>query len=313
MQHTSFARLSGHHQPHSSRLSVTLAGLILWGLAHAPQMTAASPPPPAEQAPLRRFELPDYLATAAVIATYLTVEFTLDGPESAAITGPAPLVDTPFRDLLRLRSASARDQADRLSDKLWTFSTVYPVAIAIALPLMHGRGFDQTWQLTMMNLQAFAVSSLLVRLPHKLLGRTRPTAEGCKDDPNYSPFCGSTELNLSFYGGHAAISMTGAGLACAHHQHADLLGGGLADTLGCAAALSVAGGVFVTRMMADKHWFTDQAVATILGLGVGYGLPTFLYYRPIFDQAAPPGHALTHLVLPVVTDGYFGATWLGLL
>src|SRR5690606_15741661 len=121
-----------------------------------------------------------------------------------------------------------------------------------------------------------AVASLVTRIPHKLPGRKRPNAVGCESDPDYDEQCGEPAQNQSFFGGHTALSMTGAGLACAHHMHADLYGGGVADSVACGGAITIASAVMFMRQRADRHWMTDNLVGAAVGLSVGYGLPTLL-------------------------------------
>lgn len=267
----------------------------------------------AEHAPVRRFEVVDYLATLAATGVYYAIEFGLDSPRGAEWTKPVPVLDEPTRDLLMLGSREARQIADRGGDLLWYSATVYPVLLSIAGPLAQGRSFDQVWQMSMMNLQVFMVASILVRIPHKLLGRERPDAVGCRENPDHSVNCGSVNQYVSFFGGHAAISITGASLACAHHQHAQPLGGGLADRLGCAGAMAAAGGVFLSRLFADRHWLSDQLVSIVVGFGVGYGLPTLLYYKPFWRPSREHrsnGPGPRHAIVPVVSRGHLGAAWL---
>jgi hypothetical protein len=259
---------------------------------------------------MRRFGLWDYLATAATLGSYYAVEFGLDGPSKPIWTRPVPVIDAQARELFALDSRSGRRTADAVSDYAWYGTTVYPVVAALAAPLARGKGADFVWQLSMMNLQAYAAASLLVRIPHRLIGRTRPAASECERDPGYSNVCGTDQRYVSFYGGHTTIAMTGAGLSCAHHLHAELFGDPQADRLMCAAALTLGGVAFVTRMQADKHWLSDQLVSVAVGLGVGYGLPTLLYYHPLWgdDESA---QSRDWMLAPMVGEGSVGASWLG--
>jgi len=161
-------------------------------------------------------------------------------------------------------------------------------------------------QMQLMNLQSFMVASILARMSHKLIGRSRPSTLGCADDPNYDRRCGRPSENLSFMGGHVAISMTGASLACAHHANAALLGGGLADDLACGAALTFVGAVWVNRLQADRHWFTDNVVGMAVGASAGYLLPSLLYYRPVRRRTADPSaFARNWRLIPMGGDDWF--------
>jgi membrane-associated phospholipid phosphatase len=175
------------------------------------------------------------------------------------------------------------------------------------------------WELEMMNLRSFVVVSLVTRMSHKLIGRRRPNAVGCAQDPDYDEQCGSNAQNQSFFGGHTATSMTGAGLACAHHLHAGLYGARWADAVGCGGALAVATGVMVMRQRADRHWMSDNLVGATVGLAVGYGLPTLLDYHPFWqgdgagsEAELPAAHRLRWDIVPLASEQVAGAAVVGL-
>ncbi len=270
--------------------------------------------------PARRFEWFDWLGTAAALGGYYAVDLGLPPLRESSWEGPLPGIDEPVRGVLVLDSRRARERAEWVGNRLSYASVSYPVLLTALAPVRAERGFDALLQLNLMNLQAYSVSSLLARLSHKLVGRTRPAARGCEEDPDYDRLCGSRAQYASFFGGHAATTMTGAGLACAHHLHARLLGGGLADAVGCGAALVVAGGVFLTRLQADRHWLSDNLVGAAVGLASGYGLPTWLYYEPVWrrDESPPTGRrssapGASWAVLPALGSHSVGVQWLGAL
>lgn len=233
----------------------------------------------------RRFGVWDYIGTAAVLGAYYTVEFQLKGPKKVHWKKPVPLLDPAFRHVFRLRTRHGRETADHLSDYFWYANVAYPVLDSIVTPLVRGAGFDMSWQLTMMNLQAFAITSLVIRLPHKTLGRARPNRHECEKNPEYDAQCKKPwALRVSFPGGHFSVSMTGAGLSCAHHLHGHLYGGGTADSLACAGAIVAANAVDILRLQTDKHWFSDDLVGGLLGFAIGYGMPTWFYYKPFWRK-----------------------------
>lgn len=235
----------------------------------------------------RRFGLWDYLGTGVLTGAYYLVEFTQKGPTSATWAGNLPL-DRPARDLLAGSSHRDRELSHKWSDYLWYSSVAYPVLDSLITPSVRSGGFEVSWNMTLMNFQSFMLVSLLIRMPHKWIGRLRPDAIGCANDPHYSVHCGNDGLFVSFPGGHVAVSMTGAGLSCAHHLHGHLYGSPLADGTACAAALGVASTVGYLRMRADSHWLSDQLVGTSLGLLSGYLVPTLLYYHPFWERRKPP-------------------------
>ena len=210
---------------------------------------------------------------------------------SAPWTAPLPVIDTPARKLLRAASRHGREQADRASDYLWYGSMGYPVAEAAIVPLAVDRDTDKSLQLTLMNLQALAVSTLITRLPHKTVGRLRPNHLGCEaEGPTYDEQCGRASQDVSFPSGHTAMSFTGAGLSCAHHLHGHLYGISEVDASACGLSVAAAAAVAVLRVRADRHWASDSLYGVLTGFGVGYGLPTLLYYHPFWRNGTAAEH-----------------------
>ena len=77
--------------------------------------------------------------------------------------------------------------------------------------VIHGAP-DVALEMFAMNLQSFALTGAAVLTAQKL-GRERPAARGCEEDPDYHQKCGSDKgLSESFFSGHTAIAFTGAGL-----------------------------------------------------------------------------------------------------
>jgi membrane-associated phospholipid phosphatase len=230
----------------------------------------------------RRFAVQDYVVTGLFGAAALTVELALELPEETDWTEPFPVIDEPFRDWLVLSTREGRERADKLSDYFWYSAAAYPVIDSFVAPLVRGAPFDMVWQLEMMNLEAYLLSTVLTRLPHRVLGRARPNIIGCKDDPEYDEQCGSRGQLASFPGGHTSIAMTGAGLACAHHIHADLYGNETADAIACGTVTAAASMVPFFRQQADRHWISDNIAGILIGFPIGYGIPTLFYYHPFW-------------------------------
>lgn len=305
-----------------------------------PASTPASSPPPASSRPellpsteaapdatsplrdedpdyggYRPFGLWDYIGTGITLGAFYAVEFTSDGPSGASWTEPLPIGEGAVRDWVTAETREGRERADLWSDYLWYASVAYPVLDAAITPAVRSGSWATSWHMTMMNVQAFAAVSLLTRIPHKYIGRLRPLGHGCEDDPEYHEQCTEKGRFVSFFGGHLAVSMTGAGLSCAHHVHGELYGDAWADGTACAASLTAATLVGYLRMAADKHWLSDQLVGTVVGLGAGYALPTLLYYRPFWrDRAPAPATAsrrpdFVWTVLPLIGPSQLGATF----
>lgn len=164
------------------------------------------------------------------------------------------------------------------SDVLWHGTTYYVLLDGLLTPLLSdGFNTDTALQLTLLNWQAIGTAGLLTRLVHVTVGRARPLTEGCSNDPKAKSYCEFP--GASFIAGHAAMTSTNAGLACANHRHLELYGGGIPDAAVRPILVTTAAGVGVLRMIADKHWLSDTVVAWVLGGSIGYGMPYLLRYR----------------------------------
>jgi membrane-associated phospholipid phosphatase len=110
-----------------------------------------------------------------------------------------------------------------------------------------------------------------------LTARARPSYEECQRDPTFDPLCGAGST-ASFWSGHTAQAFTAAGLSCAHHAYVKLYGGGAADTLACAGAITLGAATGSLRVIGDRHYVSDVFVGALVGFGFGYGMPTLLHY-----------------------------------
>jgi membrane-associated phospholipid phosphatase len=265
----------------------------------------------------RRFGWWDYLATGWTLGSFYAIESGLGPPQSAPWKGTIPPFEEPVRSLMRAPTREGREQAGELSDYFWYANIAYPVVVAAVVPPIRGARFDMIWQLEMMNLQAYALVSVFVRIPHKLIGRTRPNDRDCQEDPEYDRQCVDPSAGyVSFPGGHVGVAMTGAGLSCAHHLHGELFGGGWPDAGACILALLSAETVGILRLRADKHWLSDNLVGAAAGFGIGYGLPTLLYYHPFWGdpparKSTPRGDELYWTVAPQVDGERYGLSLVG--
>jgi membrane-associated phospholipid phosphatase len=277
---------------------------------------APSPPMPRHRArpPERRFGLWDVASTAAVIITYAGVE-SMHDPTAANMRGPFPVIDTPVRDLLRARTRRGRETAARVGDAFWYVSTGYSLLETATVPLLFDGDPRLSLQIALINVETFAVNTLLTRLPHKTVGRVRPNQIGCATEGRgYDVQCGQPSRFVSFPSGHTSITFAGAGLMCAHHLHGHLYGNRQADGFACGASVTAGVIVETLRVRSDRHWASDCITGMVQGFGIGYGLPTLLYYHPFWRTApraepartsARPSMVIGGLVLPT-PDGVTG-------
>ncbi len=278
------------------------------------------PPPQGYQYLGRSFGWWDAAALVTIQGLFYVVEYTQDAPDRAHFTAPLPAVDTPFRDLTLASTRKRRESADEASDYLWYASIAYPFASTAIVPWFRGSDWRPPVMMNLINLQAFVVSGLIVRMPHKWIGRTRPSVIGCEEEgEEYSAKCGAPSQLASFPSGHTQIAMTGAGLSCAHHIHGDLFGNALADAAGCGAALAAASAVGYLRMRGDRHWLSDTIVGAGIGFAIGYGIPTLFYYHPFWEgseeraarKRKEESRETGFMVLPIATPSSGGLSVVG--
>ncbi len=284
--------------------------------AFAPPVPYQAPPPSGYQYPGRNFGWWDAGAAALTQGLYYVVEYTQEGPERADWKS-ALFLDRPVRDAIVAKTRKRREAADRASDYLWYTSIVYPFLSATIVPLVRGSDWRPPVMMNLINMQAFVATGLIVRMPHKWIGRMRPNYYGCKEEGDeYDAQCGSKSQRVSFPSGHTQVAMTGAGLTCAHHIHGALLGNPIADAAACGAGVAAASAVGYLRMRADRHWLSDTIVGAGIGFAIGYGIPTLFYYHPFWEsdekRAEKKDQQTGVLVLPFASPGPGGLSGGGL-
>jgi membrane-associated phospholipid phosphatase len=194
------------------------------------------------------------------------------------------LFDDAARDAVRLRSPRARDAARTASD----VSALSAIGVAVAIdslvvPLAR-HSTEAASQLTLVDAEAFALSSLLATSASALIGRARPSYADCQRDPSFDPLCDQAPTR-SFWSGHTAAAFTAAGLSCAHHEFVHVYGSPLADALGCAGMITLATTTGTLRVLGDRHYLTDVIAGALFGFGVGYAVPVLFHYTAANDSS----------------------------
>lgn len=185
--------------------------------------------------------------------------------------------DDGVRDAMRLRSPSALNTARVASDVIGTSLVIGVVGIdSFVVPLVRGR-MDVAVELSLMDFESFALSSVVTFSLYDSIGRARPSYRDCQRNPNVDAQC-NISPTASFPSGHVNEAFTAAGLSCAHHGRLPLYGGGLLDALACARDVTFATADGVLRIMGDRHYATDVLSGGALGFAFGYGVPTLLHY-----------------------------------
>jgi membrane-associated phospholipid phosphatase len=223
-------------------------------------------------APFRPWE---YAATSAAWMQGLLVRFVGPSPNRSRAT---------FEPDERIVSAlgvsgTAYDVAGMIANIGYLSSLAYRLLDSTVVPgLLHGSS-DVALQMTWIDLEAFAISALVLWNAQLLYGRERPLYRDCPSSAAKGFDCDSQADTRyrSFITGHALAAATAAGLTCVHHSHLTLYGG-VADDLACGITIGVAGAVGLGRIMMERHRPTDTLLAWGIGALAGYVVPSALHY-----------------------------------
>ena len=226
----------------------------------------------------RRVGATEYLTAGTMFASAFAITFWVPPAAEPAWTRPL-WIDRDVRTWLKLGTASARATAAMLSDTLVAASVLQPLLVdGVVTAGLMDKNTDVMHELSIINLQAFALTQLLNASAKRVFARERPYMVGCREEPGYIGSCDSHDRLRSYYSGHSATAATGAGLVCAHHSHLPLYGSVVADGLACGGAWALAAAAGALRVAADRHWATDVLTGHIVGFTAGYLLPTLMYY-----------------------------------
>ncbi len=228
----------------------------------------------------RRFDLVEYVATAAVVGAYYAVELEAPKPTEANWSSGF-LIDDGVRSPLVGSTRTARNRAADFGDYLFLVPPAWAILDGIITPLATDRGnLDIAWHMTAMNIQAVGLVGLLTRAGHRYIARARPDVTDCEKDKSYDQVCLRGSY-ASFPSGHTSAAGVGAGLICAHHLNLPLYGGGAPDILACGVNVGMTALIGYSRLIADRHYVSDVVVGAGLGFGVGFGLPVLLHYQSV--------------------------------
>jgi membrane-associated phospholipid phosphatase len=231
-----------------------------------------------------RFRWWEYVAAGAVTVGNLSMEALYQSQPAQSWHEPV-LFDGAVRGWLKADTKDWERHATYIADYTWYATQWYVLADSIVTPLVSDKlNADVAFQLTLLNWQAVGLTGLLARVTHVTIGRTRPSLQGCSDDPEAENRC--EFRGASFLSGHAAMTTASAGVGCMNHAYLPLYGGGVADALVCPVLLTGAATVGVLRIVTDKHWISDVIAGWALGGVIGFGLPYALHYSPSAVRSA---------------------------
>jgi len=280
--------------------------LIFALLAVLPLPANAAPDQPAD-APLEwsprwpRFRWWEYGGTVVLGATTLALQFGATPPSQPRFSGGV-LFDDFARSHLRASTPEGRARAGRISDIFWWGGSAVPLLLDVPIALVAHRSPEVAGQLTLMNLEAFAVAGLVNRILELEVGRGRPGRDLCQGPEADEYSCGTPDGNVSMPSGHTMITATAAGLTCVHHRYLPLWGSPLADASACGILVAATAITGTARIVADRHHTSDVLLGAALGFGIGYGTPWLLHYRSGLDHEGP-----RVALLPLATPGTVGA------
>jgi membrane-associated phospholipid phosphatase len=264
--------------------------VLAFALCLAPAASRADTPPGADL---------DYKPALTLAATtlWLTTEFPLKrslAPDSCrwcdrGEDGKDGLngLDASMRG--RFRWAEPRSAA-KISDAL-LFVVVPAVSVAsIGIAAGNdGRG-SETAENALLMFEAVAVSAALNQAAKYTLARQRPYAHYA---PEGTP--PTSDDNLSFYSGHAAVTFT-----------TSVAAGTIASMRGYSGANAVwipgvilASAASYLRLGCDRHYFTDVLAGVAIGTGVGIAVPRLFHGGD--DEGPAPGTASAIRAHPVIS------------
>lgn len=302
-------------------LSLAAASLVVAGTRDLHAQTA-DPPRSSKQGLVwqpgwQKFDRTDAALTATLAAGTLVFAFTTsEAPPD--FRGPV-LFDDGVRDRVRAGSPTARKNAERVGDKLYQASLLYPFVVdVLGVALVARRSSEVAAQMALMDAEAFAITGFLGFAANAGIRRQRPEQPECARGENATfPTCRGNAESDTFFSGRTSIAFTGAALTCAHHYYLPLYGRSrVGDVAACVGAMGAATAAGTLRLVADQHYASDVVVGAGVGLASGLLVP-FIHYRggrvppsrpyPSTANAAQPSFGWTALPMLSPTSAGVGA------
>lgn len=280
-------------------LSLATASLALASArgAHAQQVaTTADPTRLVWRPEWQKFDRTDAALTGTLAAGTLVFAFTTtEAPPD--YRGPV-LFDRGVRDGIRAHTSNARQNAERVGDKLYQASLLYPFVVdVVGVALVARRSSEVAAQMALIDAEAFAITGFLGFAANAGIRRQRPEQPECASGGSATfPTCrGNTESD-TFFSGRTSIAFTGAALTCAHHYYLPLYRVGdsrAGDVIACVGAMGAATAAGTLRLVADQHYATDVVVGAGIGLASGLLVPLYHYRARVPPARAYPSNADT--------------------
>jgi len=203
----------------------------------------------------------------------------------------------------------------------------YRLIDSALLPGLVHDNWDVALQMSMIDIEAYAVVAAVLWGSQLAVGRTRPFVESCEEgtlDPEKIDKCDTVDsgnARRSFIAGHSAVAVTGAALTCLHHDRMPLYGSRAGDMAACGTHVAFATITTMSRALSENHYFTDTLLGISLGLVAGWIVPSALHYGFFDDDdddtaldrrpSAPRGSQLELAVAPTANDDGPGVMLIG--
>jgi membrane-associated phospholipid phosphatase len=218
----------------------------------------------------------EFVLTGSAIVAAAAVLIVPSYPQ-APHWGSGILFDDAVRHALRARDPGVRDVIRAASDITLLAMVAHAALIdGLAVPLLD-RSPSVAAQLSLINAQAFALTTLLSTVLFKAVARARPLITDCEHDGSFDPLC-KVGAYASFPSSHTSTAFTAAGLSCVHHGALPLYGGPW-DAVACVGSLTMAAATGLLRIIGDRHYATDVLAGAAMGLIFGYLYPRLVHYH----------------------------------
>ncbi|HBG04909.1 MAG: hypothetical protein A2075_15170 [Geobacteraceae bacterium GWC2_58_44] len=234
-----------------------------------------------EEWPWRRAGTAEYVTVSLAAVGTAFFEHKNGKPTKAKWTSRNGF-DESIRDALRLKSRSAREATHNASNVIMGVMIGAPVVESLATLGFRDKRWDALLQTEMINLESFIFTSLVSSVMQNLITRERPFVRNCADER-----CEGELENRGMPSGHVAFAFTGAGLLCNHHKYQTIYEDPAVGRAVCAAGIGVSVLDGVLRIVSDRHYATDVAVGTVIGLFSGFVLPRLLHYSRPQERSLP--------------------------
>jgi hypothetical protein len=222
--------------------------------------------------------LEGFLTSSAVLGMVL---FEVAGGPAEPRWKGGILFDDEFRSAVRARDETTRRAAGKAGDAIYYTFPVIPIVVdSFVLSLLVRRDEKTALNLFLVSGEALAYSGLLSFVANSAAARERPDVTACLDaERRGGAPCEEQGQSDDFYSGHTAMVSASAGAVCANHVFMPLWGHPVADAVACGLASSAAIATAATRLVGDRHYFSDVFVGSVVGFGIGFAVPTLLHYR----------------------------------